>query len=78
MIPLVCRILEAIKYSSVFKITNPWVLGMFNLLTEISQLDMKLALKCEIQILFKNLDLSLEQFTASNVISEHQSTLQEA
>jgi hypothetical protein len=62
--------MKGIKYSNVFKITNPWVAGILSFLTELSLLDLKLALKCEIQILFKNLEISLDQFTPSNLIIE--------
>jgi CCR4-NOT transcription complex subunit 1 len=56
ILPMVCKILEQSKGSTVFKLNNPWLSVLLSLLSEIHDQDIKTNIRCEIQILFKNLE----------------------
>ena len=54
---MVCKILEPSKESRVFNYKNPWVSSVLGLLSEIANNNIKMSLKCEIQLLFKHLEI---------------------
>lgn len=69
IIPLVCKILEGAKDSVVFKPKNPWMGSLLSLLSEIHNLDLKISLKCEIQLLLKELNIVSDSIVPSNLLT---------
>jgi len=66
VIPFVAKLLEACKNSKVFKPPNPWLMAILSLIMEIySEQDLKLNLKFEVEVLFKNLDLKISDVKPS-------------
>jgi CCR4-NOT transcription complex subunit 1 len=66
---LVCKILEGTKSSKVFKLPNPWLLGVLGLIKELYELeDLKTNIKFEFQVLLKNIDLSFEQIPSTTCL----------
>lgn len=60
VLPFVGKILEATKDSKSYRPSNPWVMGIMALLAEIYALDrLKLNLKFEIEMVFRNLGLQV-------------------
>lgn len=69
-IPFVHKVLEACKVSRVFKPPNPWLMGITSLLAEIYALDkLKLNLKFEIEMLFKDLNLQIPEVLPSHLLA---------
>jgi len=70
ILPLVCKILtHGSQPGSVFKPKNAWMNAVLSILVEISGLEIKMALKCEIQVLLNNLGiLSESEITPSTII----------
>lgn len=59
--PFVAKILEGCKKSKIFKPPNPWLMGMIHAMSEIYDVpDLKLNLKFEIEVLFKQFKLNVE------------------
>lgn len=65
VLPLVCKILEQSKGSTVFKLNNPWLSVILYLLNEIHDQDIKTNIRCEIHLLFQKLE-----YQSSPVISK--------
>ena len=62
IIPFICKILEGTRNSEVFVITNPWFKGILQVINEIySREDVKITIKQEIKLLFKNLEIDIKQ-----------------
>jgi CCR4-NOT transcription complex subunit 1 len=60
-IPFVCKVLEQVKSSKVFRPPNPWLMSILRLLVELYQFaDLKLNLKFEIEVMCKNADIELK------------------
>lgn len=60
VIPFVAKVLESCAKSVIFKPPNPWTMALMNVLAELHQEpDLKLNLKFEIEVLCKNLNLSI-------------------
>ena len=70
VLPLVCKILEQSKGSTVFKLNNPWLSVILYLLNEIHDQDIKTNIRCEIHLLFQKLE-----YQNSPVISKFLNTL---
>ena len=70
VLPLVCKILTHGSHAgSVFKPKNAWMNAILSLLTEIAGLsEIKMALKCEIQVLLNNLNISEAEIIPSKII----------
>lgn len=70
-IPFTCKILEASKNSTVFRPPhNPWLMPILGLLVELYfQADLKLNQKFEIEVLFKDLDLIMDEVGPTNLLS---------
>jgi CCR4-NOT transcription complex subunit 1 len=67
--PLVCKVLDQTKRSSVFKYPNPWLLGILQVLKELYEVaDLKLTLKFEIEVLCNDLNVKLESIESSNIV----------
>ncbi|KAJ0400375.1 hypothetical protein ATCC90586_008488 [Pythium insidiosum] len=59
--PFVAKILEGCKKSKIFRPPNPWLMGMIHAMSEIYDVpDLKLNLKFEIEVLFKQFKLNVE------------------
>ncbi|CDR94810.1 transcriptional regulatory protein, putative [Babesia bigemina] len=62
-LPFVCKIIENIKHSKIFKPPNPWTTAMLNFLVEVHRLKaLKTSLVFEVEVLFKHLDLNMNSF----------------
>ena len=60
-IPFVCKVLEQVKDSKIFKPPNPWLMAIMKLLAELYHYaDLKLNLKFEIEVLCKNIKLDIK------------------
>ncbi|CAI5760571.1 unnamed protein product [Candida verbasci] len=72
IIPFVCKILDQAQYSKVFKLPNPWVLGVIKVLTELYEFaDLKLQLKFEIEVLLNSFNMKVEDIDKSTLIRTH-------
>ena len=70
VIPFVHKILDPCKNTKVFAPPNPWVMGLCSLLTEIYGMNkLKLNLKFEIEMMFKDLGLQAAEIEPSNIVS---------
>ena len=71
VVPFACKILEGAKNSSVFKPPhNPWLMPILGLLVELYiHADLKLNQKFEIEVLFKDLDLLMDDVGATSLLS---------
>ena len=69
ILPLICKILlQGNQTGSVFKPNNAWMNAILSILAEIAEMqDIKMALKYEIQMLFRNLNLSENEITPSKL-----------
>jgi CCR4-NOT transcription complex subunit 1 len=66
------QVLEPCKDSKVFKPPNPWVQSILALVAEIYAQDkLKLNLKFEIEMLFRNLNMQISDAKPSNTLSAH-------
>lgn len=70
MLPLVCKILaHGTQANSVFKPKNAWMNALLAILAEITQMpEIKLALKCEVQVLLNNFGLDEGEVTPSKIL----------
>ncbi|ESS33895.1 CCR4-Not complex component, Not1 protein [Toxoplasma gondii VEG] len=63
VLPLVCKILEGIKTSKLFKPPNPWTVAVMSLLAEIHlQPNIRTNLVFEVEVLFKHLHLNVLEY----------------
>lgn len=63
LLPLCCKILDSVKQSKNFRPPNPWSVAMFSLLAEIHGLPGLITpLVFELELFFKNLNLSIHEF----------------
>ena len=71
VIPFVCKTLEQVKYSTVFKPPNPWLMAIIKLLVEFYNfVDLKLNLKFEIEVLLKNLDVDITKIEPTSMLKD--------
>lgn len=71
VIPFVAKVLEACAKSSVFKAPNPWLMALVGLLREIFDLpDLKLNLKFEIEVLFNNLQIKMQDVKPTELLKD--------
>jgi CCR4-NOT transcription complex subunit 1 len=72
VIPFVARVLEKTSGSVVFRYPNPWTLGLLKVLVELYyHADLKLNFKFEIEVLFSNLKLNIEDIEPDTIIRNH-------
>eukprot|EP01134_Creolimax_fragrantissima_P000786 CFRG0786T1 len=70
IIPFVAKVLEAVKHSVVFSPPNPWTMGILRLLCELHRLPaLKLNLKFEIEVLYKNITVDLDDIEPSELLT---------
>ncbi|KAL7423739.1 CCR4-NOT core subunit cdc39 [Cryptotrichosporon argae] len=71
-IPFVCNILVACKQSDVFHLPNPWLRAILRVLAELYSFgELRLNLKFEIEVLFRELGTQVELIEPSTIIREH-------
>jgi CCR4-NOT transcription complex subunit 1 len=71
VMPFVAKVLEASKMSKVFKPTQPWIASLLSLLCELHSIsDLKLNLKFEVEVLCRNLSVSLAEVPKSSLLTE--------
>lgn len=69
VVPFVTKILESATTSKVFKLPNPWTLGILKLLLELNEkANWKLSLTFEVEVLFKAFKLSMNDLQPTNFI----------
>jgi CCR4-NOT transcription complex subunit 1 len=65
-IPFICHLLKQTAPSVVFKAPNPWLMGVLGLLVELYHFaDIKLQMKFEIETLFQDIGLALDEVEAT-------------
>jgi len=76
VIPFVCKTLEQVKYSTVFKPPNPWLMAIIRLLVEFYNfVDLKLNLKFEIEVLLKHLDVDITKIEPTSMLKERKAKM---
>lgn len=71
VIPFVCKVLEPACKSKVFKPPNPWLMAILKLLVELyHNVDLKLNLKFEIEVLCKSLEIELKDIEPTTVLKD--------
>ncbi|KAF5153492.1 hypothetical protein TpMuguga_01g02610 [Theileria parva strain Muguga] len=63
VLPFICKSMESIKNSKIFKPPNPWTTAMLSFLMEIRDLpNLKTNLVFEVEVLFKHLNLEMKDY----------------
>ncbi|KAI3681521.1 hypothetical protein L6452_36320 [Arctium lappa] len=71
VIPFTSKILEACQSSLAYQPPNPWTMGILGLLAEIYAMpNLKMNLKFEIEVLFKNLNVDLKEVTPTSLLMD--------
>ncbi|KAI3693882.1 hypothetical protein L1987_76837 [Smallanthus sonchifolius] len=71
VIPFTSKILESCSNSLAYQPPNPWTMGVLGLLAEIYAMpNLKMNLKFEIEVLFKNLNVDLKEVTPSSLLMD--------
>ncbi|EEC74335.1 hypothetical protein OsI_09623 [Oryza sativa Indica Group] len=71
VIPFTSKILEPCRSSIAYRPPNPWTMGILSLLAEIYNLpNLKMNLKFEIEVLFKNLDVDLKDVNPTSLLKD--------
>ncbi|KAL4562855.1 hypothetical protein LXL04_026886 [Taraxacum kok-saghyz] len=71
VIPFTSKILEACSNSLAYQPPNPWTMGVLGLLAEIYAMpNLKMNLKFEIEVLFKNLNVDLKEVSPSSLLMD--------
>ncbi|CCH44325.1 CCR4-NOT transcription complex subunit 1 [Wickerhamomyces ciferrii] len=69
VVPFVCKIIEQTNESEIFKLPNPWTLGIIRVLKELYlHFDLKLNLRFEVEVLCKNLGFEFNDIEPSVII----------
>ncbi|XP_024989142.1 CCR4-NOT transcription complex subunit 1-like [Cynara cardunculus var. scolymus] len=69
VIPFISKILEPCQSSLAYQPPNPWTMGILGLLAEIHAMpNLKVNLKFEIEVFFKNLDMDLKAVPPSSLL----------
>ncbi|XP_074382310.1 uncharacterized protein LOC141724188 isoform X2 [Apium graveolens] len=71
VVPFTSRILESCQNSLAYQPPNPWTMGILALLTEIYAMpNLKMNLKFDIEVLFKNLSVDMKDVTPSSLLKD--------
>lgn len=71
VLPLVCKILQGVSDSKVFKLPNPWTQGLMGLLAEIHDIpNIRTNLMFEVEILCKHLDIKITDLTRTSHLTD--------
>ncbi|KAM2315112.1 hypothetical protein ACFX1S_028052 [Malus domestica] len=77
VIPFTSKILEPCQSSLAYQPPNPWTMGILGLLAEIySMPNLKMNLKFDIEVLFKNLGVDLKEITPSSLLKDRNRELE--
>merc|ERR1739848_16023 len=69
VLPLVCKILEGIQLSKVYKLPNPWTTAIMSLLAEIHDVpNLKTNLMFEVEVLCNHLCIKLHKLKRSKLL----------
>lgn len=75
----VVKIVEGAKDSKIFKLPNPWMVGLLGVFRELNELDdLKMNIKFEIQVLYKSLNIKMEEVPKTNVLNARKSPVKSA
>lgn len=71
VIPFTSKILEPCQSSLAYQPPNPWTMGILGLLAEIySMPNLKMNLKFDIEVLFKNLGVDMKEITPTSLLKD--------
>ncbi|OAD02750.1 Not1 transcription factor, partial [Mucor lusitanicus CBS 277.49] len=71
-IPLTCKVLQHAVHSKIFRPPNPWLMGSLKVLAELYWTEgLKLNLKFEIEILYKTLNLDLNEIEPTSLLGKN-------
>ncbi|KAJ8900176.1 hypothetical protein K2173_024816 [Erythroxylum novogranatense] len=71
VIPFTSKILEPCQNSKAYQPPNPWTMGILGLLVEIySMPNLKMNLKFDIEVLFKNLGVDMKDITPTSLLKD--------
>ncbi|KAK7208402.1 CCR4-Not complex component, Not1-domain-containing protein [Myxozyma melibiosi] len=71
VLPFVCKVLEMVTKSRIFKPPSPWVMGILKVMAELYQFaELKLNLKFEIEVLCNSLGVELNSLEPSTILRE--------
>ncbi|XP_065859281.1 uncharacterized protein [Euphorbia lathyris] len=71
VIPFTSKILEPCQNSQAYQPPNPWTMGILGLLAEIySMPNLKMNLKFDIEVLFKNLSVDMKDITPTSLLKD--------
>ncbi|XP_060964127.1 uncharacterized protein LOC133033427 isoform X2 [Cannabis sativa] len=71
VIPFTSKVLEPCNVSLAYQPPNPWTMGILGLLAEIySMPNLKMNLKFDIEVLFKNLNVDLKEITPTALLKD--------
>ncbi|XP_048431931.1 CCR4-NOT transcription complex subunit 1 isoform X3 [Pyrus x bretschneideri] len=77
VIPFTSKILEPCQSSLAYQPPNPWTMGILGLLAEIySMPNLKMNLKFDIEVLFKNLGVDLKEITPCSLLKDRNRELE--
>jgi len=69
ILPLVCKVLEGVKDSKVYKLPNPWTSAIMSLLAEIHDVpNLRTNLMFEVEVLCKHLDIKLQDLKRGELL----------
>lgn len=69
VLPMACKILEAVEKSRVFKLPCPWTTGLLSLVAEIHGVpDLKTNLSFEVEVLFRHLQIDVNTWPKSDLL----------
>ncbi|XP_017218466.1 uncharacterized protein LOC108195949 isoform X2 [Daucus carota subsp. sativus] len=71
VVPFTSRILESCQNSLAYQPPNPWTMGILAILTEIYAMpNLKMNLKFDIEVLFKNLSVDMKDVSPSSLLKD--------
>jgi len=77
MVPIVCSIIKHIEQSTIFKMNNPYIMGVLGVLMEIQQdQNVKESVKATVESLFKDLKIKSNEIKHFHYIEKKQSMKQ--
>jgi CCR4-NOT transcription complex subunit 1 len=66
----IAKIVESCKDSKVFRPPNPWLMNILSILKELYEIDdLKMNIKFEVQVLYKNIGIKIEDVPASDIVA---------
>lgn len=72
VVPFVCKVLDGAKNSQVFKLPNPWTMGLFKVLSELYDFkEMTLPLKFEIEVLCSEFNIKVQDLEPSFILRNY-------